>query len=121
MSARAAGTVIAGLVFVVALVVGFWPHTIPLDYTAPDGTETVSCGSAFAADPQGAEDAALGRHIRGALGGELTASSQEYEARCADGLRAPRIIALVLAGGGLLAGVFLLLTARREPGAALGA
>ncbi|MCW2579868.1 MAG: hypothetical protein JWR82_1469 [Blastococcus sp.] len=108
MAPRSAAAVVAALVLVVGVIVGLWPHSIPLDYQPADGSAAMSCGSAFAGDSSAAEEAELGRHIRQVFeGGDLTASAEQYQAQCSDAMSTARVAAWVLIGGGVLALLFL--------------
>jgi hypothetical protein len=93
MSTRGAVAVIAGLLVVVGVIVGFLPHST-LD---PDLQVSVPCGSAFSPD------------------GTFLA--------CGSALSGPRWAAIGIAAVGLVAGLFLLLTMKpvRDAGSDRGA
>lgn len=114
MDSRKAAGSLAAVVLIIAVMVGFWPHSIQRGFVDTSGETTVSCGSAFSPDDSEAKSASLGRELRTAITGDaLSPSEQEYAAQCDDKLTTARMIALIL--GGLAALVLLFLTITTSP------
>lgn len=106
MSTRAAAGILAALLFVAGLLVGLIPHHVSVS-----GTDSVTCGSAFAPDTGEADGASFGSDLSAIYEGNGMDAGTDYVAQCREAVSTPRIFAIVLLSVGALAGLFLLLTA----------
>ena len=98
MSPRGAAGVLAGLVILVGVILGYVPHHLAADPVLG----VINCGSAFSPSVD-----AAGTDLGSAAAGVPTNFTQQ----CSDALSAPRTISFVLIGVGVLVGLFCLLTA----------
>jgi hypothetical protein len=99
MSSRGAVGVIAGIVFLVGVVIGYIPHSLPGDGVIG----TITCGTPFSPD----NASAAGTDLGSAAAGVTT----DFAQQCSNALGTPRIISFVLIGVAVLVGLFALLTA----------
>lgn len=106
MSNRRAGAILAGIVLLMGIVIGFWPLSVDRGFVHVYDGDTVACGSAFGGLADNPDLDEFGANSDRATG---------YRTGCEDKLSSQRTIALVLIG---LAGVglaWLALTSRAAP------
>lgn len=98
MSSRGVVAVIAGVLLLVGVFVGFSTHKISDSAVAT----SASCGSAFS--PSNADAGVY--DVQAVMAGE----GKSFAQQCTSALTGPRTVALVLVGAGLLVAVSLVLT-----------
>jgi hypothetical protein len=105
MSSRGAAAVLAGLVLLVGVLLGFGYHATTPGPTYENG-KPVICGSAFLPDHT---DAAASDLV-----GQATGTGTGYQAACSDALSTPKIAAFGMVGVSVLALLFCGLTIRSD-------